>query len=315
MESTFAYLEAYRDPVRASQQGKSVLIRADKQQTKRETNPMTKKLKVSEIVTSAGTQIRVAMDGEIVTEYVEAMQRGAEFPPIVVFRDGSQNILADGFYRLAATRTQGADEIVAEVRRGTRSDALKYALSANAAHGLRRTNADKRRSVEMALAEWPKLSDRKIAEMCAVGNALVGEVRRQVFESNTCPGESRIGKDGKQYPAKSSVNSEPETSPQGEESALGEPISIPEKPSVPRSPEEIKEVLARVPSEFKAEVKYHMELVRADSEMILWKLNDNLLEPGDLDDCETELRFAAKKIEALKRFLETTDLKITATLN
>jgi hypothetical protein len=271
---------------------------------------MTKKLKVSEIVTNAGTQIRVAMDEEIVSEYVEAMQGGAEFPPIVVFRDGSQNILADGFYRLAATRAKGSGEIIAEVRRGTRLDALTYALSANAAHGLRRTNADKRRSVEIALAEWPKLSDRKIAEICAVGNALVGEVRRQVFESNTSPDESRIGKDGKQYPVKSSVDFE-----QAQEPASEPPISIPAPPPAVRSPEEIKELLAQLPSEFKAEIEYHMNLVRADAEVVLWKLKDNLLEPGDLDDCVTELRFATKKIETLKSFLETTDLKQTETKN
>ena len=58
-----------------------------------------------------------------------------------------------------------------------------------------------------------------------------------------------------------------------------------------------------------------MELVRADAEVILWKLNDRILEPGDLDDCATELRFAAKKIETLKSFLETTDLKQATTKN
>lgn len=289
----------------------------NKQQTHKEDTQitMTKKLNVSEIVTTAGTQIRVAIDGQIVTEYAEAMRAGAEFPAIVVFRDGSQNILADGFYRLAATREHGRDEIVAEVRRGTRSDALKYALSANAAHGLRRTNADKRRSVEMALAEWPKLSDRKIAEMCAVGNALVGEVRRQVFESNTCQDQSRIGKDGKEYPVKPSVNSDTDGSREDWQSGQSEPGSVPSKAPPLRSTAEIKELLARLPSEFKTEIEYHMELVRADAEVVLWKLKENLLEPGDLEDCVTELRFATKKIETLKSFLETTDLKQTATLN
>jgi len=274
---------------------------------------MTKKLKVSEIVTNAGTQIRVGMDGQIVTEYAEAMQGGAEFPPIVVFRDGSQNILADGFYRLAATRVQGAGEIIAEVRRGTRSDALKYALGANAAHGLRRTNADKRRSVEIALAEWPKLSDRKIAEMCAVSNNFVSECRHQVSLDDTCQSSERIGKDGKQYPVKSSVDSE--NSDQGQELASKQAISVPTPPPPVRSPGEIKELLAQLPSEFKAEIEYHLELVRADAEVVLWKLKDNLLEPGDLDDCVTELRFATKKIETLKSFLETTDLKQAETKN
>ena len=276
---------------------------------------MTRKLKISEIVTNAGTQIRAEMDGQIVTQYADAMGAGAEFPPIVIFRDGSQNILADGFYRLAANRERGHDQIAAEVRRGTKSDALKYALKANAAHGLRRTNADKRRSVELALVEWPKLSDRRIAEICAVSNNFVGECRRQVSSDDTCQPGERIGKDGKQYPIKSPVNSESENSAEGQESMSDEVASASSKASPARSPEEIKELLARIPSEFQAEIKYHMELVRADAEVILWKLNDRILEPGDLDDCATELRFAAKKIETLKSFLETTDLKQTATKN
>jgi len=271
---------------------------------------MTNKLKVSEIITSAGTQIRVAMDGQVVREYAEAMRDGAEFPPIVIFRNGGQKILADGFYRLAVTCEQGSDEITAEVRRGTRSDALRYALSANAAHGLRRTNADKRRSVEIALAEWPKLSDRKIAEICAVSNNFVSECRRQLSSDDTCQRQSseRIGKDGKQYPVKASDS---ENAAPGREPA----ISVPAPPAPMRSPEEIKGLPGRLPPEFKAEIEYHLELVRADAEVVLWKLKDNLLEPGDLDDCGAELRFATKKIETLKSFLETSDLKQTETQN
>ena len=43
----------------------------------------------------------------------------------------------------------------------------------NADHGKRRSNADKRRAVEMMLkdSEWGKWSDREIAAKCAVGAA------------------------------------------------------------------------------------------------------------------------------------------------
>jgi hypothetical protein len=61
---------------------------------------------------------------------------------------------------------------------------------------LKRTNADKRRSVELALAEWPNVSDRQIAEICAVGYSLVAEVRQsQLPDSGSSP-QPRIGKDG-----------------------------------------------------------------------------------------------------------------------
>jgi hypothetical protein len=67
-----------------------------------------------------------------------------------------------------------------------------------AEHGLRRSNADKRRSVELALAEWPKLSDVEIGRICAVGKTLAGEVRRDIQPVEKTGSETRIGADGKE---------------------------------------------------------------------------------------------------------------------
>ena len=169
-----------------------------------------KSLKISEIRTDAGTQIRVRIDDATVKEYAEAYQNGAKFPPVVVFHDGSENILADGFHRVWGAKAAGLTDVLADVRRGSRVDALKYALGANAVHGLKRTNADKRRAVELALKEFSKLSDRAIAEMCCVSNNFVGDVRRQLSSDDSCPSENpnktplppppqvRVGRDGKE---------------------------------------------------------------------------------------------------------------------
>ena len=153
-------------------------------------------LQLSEIVTTAGTQIRSCLDTNTVDDYATAMVEGAVFPPIVVFHDGSRYILADGFHRVMAATRNGFKDIECEVHKGAKSDALKYALGANSKHGLKRTNADKRRSVVLALNEWPKLSDSKLAELCAVSQPFVGDVRREhitVIGSNT-----RVGRDGKE---------------------------------------------------------------------------------------------------------------------
>jgi len=157
-----------------------------------------KLLKLCDISTSNGTQIRAKIDSSVVDEYALEMLGGAKFPPVVVFHDGSDYMLADGFHRVMAASRNGAETIAADVRKGTRSDALKYALGANSAHGLKRTNADKRRSVELALEEWPKLSDRQIAEICAVGAPLVGDTRAILNCNNVTVDQSRIGRDGKE---------------------------------------------------------------------------------------------------------------------
>lgn len=123
-----------------------------------------------------------------VTEYAEAMKAGASFPAVVVFLDSkSVHHLADGFHRCAAAELAGVLEVPADVRQGSRKDALLFAASANASHGLRRTNADKRKAVALLLAAYPKWSDRKIAEAVGVHNETVGTVRKRLTESVTPP--------------------------------------------------------------------------------------------------------------------------------
>jgi hypothetical protein len=69
--------------------------------------------------------------------------------------------------------------IQAEVKPGTREDAILHAAGANTLNGLRRTNADKRRAVEMVLRldGWANKPDREIARQCGVGHALVNRMR------------------------------------------------------------------------------------------------------------------------------------------
>ena len=160
---------------------------------------MTKKIKLSEIVTDAGTQVRAGLNEATVADYAEALADGAKFPPVIVFHDGSRHIAADGFHRIHAAVRNGATQIECDVRKGGKSDALKFALGCNAHHGLRRTNADKRHAVGMALKEFPKLSDRALAEMCLVGHPLVAEVRASTGISSSCPPPpTRVGLDGRE---------------------------------------------------------------------------------------------------------------------
>jgi hypothetical protein len=73
----------------------------------------------------------------------------------------------------------GLVEIEAEIRQGTRRDAVLFSVDANAAHGLRPTNEDKRRAVTVLLSdpEWAAWSDREIARRCGVHHDLVARLR------------------------------------------------------------------------------------------------------------------------------------------
>lgn len=69
----------------------------------------------------------------------------------------------------------------ADIRQGKKRDAILYSVGANASHGLRRTNEDKRRAVLLLLEddEWKLWSNVKIAEQCCVSDWLVSSVDKE----------------------------------------------------------------------------------------------------------------------------------------
>ena len=134
---------------------------------------------IASINMDGGTQPRAAIDFDVVEEYALALASGAAFPPVVVFFDGSTYWLADGFHRTHAHKVAERQSIECDVRQGTRRDAILFSVGANASHGMRRTNEDKRRAVLALLndSEWAGWSDREIARRCAVGADMVGRLR------------------------------------------------------------------------------------------------------------------------------------------
>ena len=99
-------------------------------------------------IKDGGAQMREEMKPDTVREYADEMADGATFPPVIVFYDATDYWLADGYHRVDAARKIDRDEIDADVREGNQRDAILHGVGANAAHGLRRTQADKRRAVE-----------------------------------------------------------------------------------------------------------------------------------------------------------------------
>lgn len=141
---------------------------------------MSATLDLDNIRIDGGTQSRVSLNEGIVAEYADALAGGATMPPVVVFFDGSDHWLADGFHRYFAHQKGGWVEIAVDIRTGTKRDAVLYSVSANGQHGLRRSNADKRKAVETLLADvvWGKWSDREIARQCGVAHTFVASLRR-----------------------------------------------------------------------------------------------------------------------------------------
>lgn len=140
-------------------------------------------LPIDGIRINGGTQPRVETNETAVAEYAEVIRFGGELPPVVVFDDGAECWLADGFHRFHAHVNAGAMEIVCDVRLGTKRDAILFSVGANASHGLRRSNDDKRKAVMTLLkdSEWSTWSDNAIAKACSVDHKTVAAHRQAIL--------------------------------------------------------------------------------------------------------------------------------------
>jgi hypothetical protein len=141
---------------------------------------------LARIPTDEGAQTRVQVRAAVVRDYAAAMKEqlaegGLRFPPVIVFNDGANYWLGDGFHRVLAALKAGMTEIAAEVRPGTQRDAVLFAISANNAHGLPRSRADVRKAIAMLLAdaEWSQWGDREIGRRCQVEHKFVTRMRRR----------------------------------------------------------------------------------------------------------------------------------------
>jgi hypothetical protein len=105
---------------------------------------------------------------------------GSTTPPVVVFGEmAGEYWLADGYHRCHAAGIAGLQTIACDVRPGGRREAILHSVGANAEHGWRRSNDDKRKAVQTLLndAEWAGWSDREIARRCGVSHTTVQNLR------------------------------------------------------------------------------------------------------------------------------------------
>ena len=139
------------------------------------------RLALDVVLCDADLQPRDTMSNQAITDYAELYADGHDLPPLVVFQDGIDYWLADGFHRVQAAREAGLTELPAEVHQGTKREALWYSCGANK-HGKARTNADKRRQVLRLLndAEWEGSNDYEIGRHCGVAHSFVSKLRKSL---------------------------------------------------------------------------------------------------------------------------------------
>lgn len=164
------------------------------------------KLALSDLTFDPRLQMRAAMDQEVIDEYADILRdaKPSDWPfaePMEAVEiktgDGVIRYVTNGFTRGNAAHAVGRRIVSVNVIKGTWETAVRKACAANAKQGQRRTNADKRRAVEIALTEMQSLSLAQISEACLVSRAFVSTVRK-----SRGPVPDKItGADGKEYPS------------------------------------------------------------------------------------------------------------------
>jgi hypothetical protein len=152
-------------------------------------------LTLDEIRLDGGTQARLGLNSlhvKLLTELLEE-DDAIELDPIVIYHDGENYWLADGFHRFNAYRDRQKEVISCRIIKGTRREAVLFAVGANEEHktALKRSNKDKQNAVRMLLEdpEWQNWSDAEIARICKVSQPMVSKLRKAVGK---CGDGSRI---------------------------------------------------------------------------------------------------------------------------
>lgn len=149
--------------------------------------PMVRKVLIEKITINPradDAQVRHHLDPDTVANYAELKQDGVEFPPIVLFFDGTFCWIGDGFHRLAAEIRLGYKDTMAIVNEGGFRDAILYGAKANGSHGLPLNRKDKRALVEKVLdnPDFEGMSTREIAAAIGVSHTYIAERQKERIE-------------------------------------------------------------------------------------------------------------------------------------
>lgn len=206
-------------------------------------------IRISDIDIESSVQVRARIDPDTVQDYADhILAKKPPLPPIVVFGPDSRGkyFLSEGWHRLRANQRAGRDSIDATIKEGGWKDALEHALGSNSAHGLRRSNADKRRTVELALKHWPNWNDQMLSSKCAVSDRFVWGVRKESTPPNGSDVlEPRVilRKDGTTMtlpPPPTRPPSAPQRDTERERNPIP-PVRMPDPPPEPTDPDQIPE--------------------------------------------------------------------------
>jgi hypothetical protein len=137
---------------------------------------------LTKIRIDGNTQPRKKLYTDLIENYCEQMLDGAIFNPVVVFFDGLDYWLGDGFHRYHASKKAGYTEINAVVVNGTVNDAWDFSRGANSVHGMPRT-PDELRDIVISVLVNPRHKGkvlREVAILCSTSHTTVAKIKKSL---------------------------------------------------------------------------------------------------------------------------------------
>jgi hypothetical protein len=148
------------------------------------TKQKTSAIDLDAIILDERCQPRAILNAEAVQEYSDIYAEGEQdLPPLEVADVNGDLVLWDGFHRLAGARQAGKGFVrVTIVEECDIGRALWLAAAVNQGHGVRRTNADKRQAVTLAINSdiGEEQSSRDIGDHVGVSKSFVSNIRAEL---------------------------------------------------------------------------------------------------------------------------------------
>lgn len=166
-------------------------------------------ISLKQIIRDERYQGRAQLCSETLADYKRLATESPDDPwpfddTCTLFRVDKKLYLADGWHRVTVWEQLGRDAVSASIVDGTEQQLFEFICGANSRHALRRTQADCRRTVRLALQReaYRHASIASVATMCCVSRGLVKSVRSEMEREGALERrESVVASDGRRLPA------------------------------------------------------------------------------------------------------------------
>ena len=125
------------------------------------------------------------------------------FPPSWIWQEGDRVYLIAGFHRCKAAQKAGQDKLLVKEFKGTKEEAILFAMKDNRTHGKRLSYGDLKYCVEKALQLFPGKTPGAIAKDLGCHRSYVYRIEKELSTSRQLTGEeTRVGADNKKRSVK-----------------------------------------------------------------------------------------------------------------